>query len=436
MAGIEASVLGWIIPAIVGIVAFWQLASNPWLRDVGWEAGGLVGGNFWSLSLGGSASLGEVAIGGWPLLWTLLQVVIVRVCLLQSRGMSPWALWAAVPSFSLFSLFLVLTVSDGSIWRTFLGAVAVSAVGCFWKFLDETRKKRDWGWIWDGFRLGFLWYLATIAVSAVFVLASAIVNRTAVSEGFGALGETSSMLHVLFFMFVPNLLGWAWSWISGAGVAAPAGAILSSQAPRVDDFPLPYWHLLPQTAGSAVILWIPVFLGVVLGAVSAYRRRNARLVTNLRPVAVGLVFLLSLIVCGLALSGISLGEANLAYLGPRPWAALGWTVLKLALPILLIVTLTNADTITGAKWFADWTQKRVQSANERTKAAIAARKDSRQPAEAEEAEVVVASEAIEGPPADQELDSDTGIDTAVIEAPTDTTTQPVVRITKDNLEEQ
>ena len=349
-AGAEAAIIGWVVPTIVGVSFFWLLASNPWMRDVEWESGAQIGGNFWSLSLGGQAPLGQLQVGFWPLLWTLFQVLLVRLSFFTVRSVDKYAVFAAIPSFVFLAFVLVFASSDGSAWRTVVGALVVSIVGTFWAYLDVSRQSRHWGWGWDGVKLGTLWFLAVSIVSLVFALASWSTNHSRVSAELAELGENTGSFIAIFSMFIPNLAGWAWSWIIGAGIIGPGGTIVSQLHPRSGGFGFPFWNLVPQTGGSWVIYWVPTMLGLSLGIITVWRRRRAnghKVLANLRVLVVASIFFLGLVLALLFLSGGSLGNGNLSYLGPNVWAAFGWTALKFLLPLALVVALLHADTFQG-----------------------------------------------------------------------------------------
>ena len=354
LVGVEAAVIGWLVPAIVGITVFWLLASNPWLREVGWEAGAAAGGNFWSLSLGGQAPLGTIDVGFWPLLWTLCQVLGFRGSFLVFRGVEKYAVFFAVPSFVFVVFVLVLASSDGSAWRTVLGALVVAGIASFWAYLDASRSNRNWGWGWDGAKLGLLWFLTVVMVSLLFAVGSWVMNKGSVDAELASLGDHTGPLDVVFAMFMPNVAGWAWSWIVGAGIIGPGGEIISHLHPRSGGFGLPFWSLIPDSVGPEYFYWVPTVLGLLVGGVTARKRRRTRghkILSNLRVVVVASFAFLVALLAWLFLSGGSLGTGNLAYLGPNVWVAFGWTALKFLLPAVLIISLFHADTFDAVRAF-------------------------------------------------------------------------------------
>lgn len=380
LAGIESAFFAWLIPVIVGVTGFWVVASNPWLREVSWEAGASIGASFWAISLGGDGNLGGVHVGFFPLLWSLLQVLFLRGFLLQTRDSDVGASWGAVPAFTLTSTVLVLASADATAWRVILGSLCVSALAALWSDYSARHRRGTpmagkWQWLWDGIRLGALWLLVAAGTSLVLVVISWSVNAGSLRSGFERLGPGAGFFATMLFMFFPNLIGWAWSWITGAGFIGPTGDAVNWSNPRTSDFVIPYWTLVPVTSGSHLIPWIPVLLGVVLGALTAYRRRRvARLVTNLRPVAVACVFFTVVLAVWLMLSGGSLGEGKLAYLGPQVLATTGWTVVKMLLPLVAVVAIFHPQTFSlvrqGTQRTQAWVQRTLQKPKDQEKPTV------------------------------------------------------------------
>lgn len=350
LAGIESALLAWIIPTAIVVAGFWAVASNPWFHEETWESAGYVGGNFWALSLLSPAPLGAVSVGMWPLGWTLVQLVLLRLLLFQARDYAPGAVWACVPAFALSSVLIAVFGTGAQWWRVTLGALAISLVAAAWAYLSyQSTRARLMGnrrWIWNALVGGLIAVGVAVTVSCILVLVAWIAGWSSFLEATSLLevgGFSAFLLNLLQILFYPVLAGCAWAWVVGAGFAGPGGSTVGPGSTSAEALPVPVWALVPSGAGPNLI-WIAVVIGLVLGIVFAWINRKATLVQVLKRFGVAAGCFLLVVTVWMWLSSGSLGDNLLSYLGPRPLVVLWRTALEVVLPALVVVAVMHRET--------------------------------------------------------------------------------------------
>lgn len=333
LAGIEAALVGWGLPALGAALAYLLVAGNPWLADFTIGEASRMGAQFWVASLGVPTLIGPVHITFIPLLWTLIQVVALRGFLLPTRTFGPNALWISIPSYLVSTIIIAAVAGTGvPIWQVIPGSILVASAGVLWAVAQQSpvmpRWIERWGWGRAGLRSGLRWTgLALLAgVVAVVVTVSVSWDRVqATTEALapGAVGEWGiGTLQVLYGLVY---VAWALAWLAGPGFtfvgSQPASPTAAAEA---SDF-LPIAAAVPTSAPGAWVLWILVAVGLVAGAVYGFRVRRQPLGEAAGHGGVATVVFAALMALLMWTATGSLGVDRLASLGPRPWSWLALT---------------------------------------------------------------------------------------------------------------
>ncbi len=357
-AGLLAAFLGWAIPVAVAMGSFWMVADSPWLRQTTWQNAAAAGSSFWALSLGSPAMLGELYVSAVPGLWSLIQLVALRLFLGRMRKFTPASVWAAVPTFTALSLMLVIPLADGVIWwHAAIGAVIISGLASLWAYWGAVRLPVTWA---DRLRpaaagvlLGLAYLLAVNLIGFVAVVVRTfkqydqVVAATQALQGPGAGGAT---LWILQLAFLPLACAWAAAWMTGSGFVGVGEELISPATPPTQGLPLPAWELIPTTDEPSTYWWVFVLVGFVFGALLWLLVRKRPPLFAVLVVLVGASAGILLLAAWLALADISMGTGALAHLGPDPWAAT-WSI---TIPLLLPASITplvfhswSVRTVTG-----------------------------------------------------------------------------------------
>jgi hypothetical protein len=185
-----------------------------------------------------------------------------------------------------------------------------------------------------------------IVVTGTVLLAAAAIRRrsdiAAVSDQVGQTNVAAAFLLVLSLLYVPTLIGWASTWITGAGVHVGGGAVLALASGSPDELPpVPLLAVLPEAVPEWTrLLPLAVVLAAMLGAALVRRRlplislgQRFVAVAGLAVVAAGLTGALGL------LTGGSLGSVRLVDLGPHAQMATLYSLWQVALGAGLVLLL-------------------------------------------------------------------------------------------------
>ncbi len=264
-----------------------------------------------------------------------------RLLLLGSIGM-------VSAGYTVAAVILAWTVSGAAaIWRPALGALVVSAFGSAIGAVMASGLRLDNlrpDWLRRGLR-------GAAAGTLGLVLASVVVLATAVVLGEPRIGALEAGLRfdtggvfvwsLLALAYLPNLLGWALTWLLGAGFTVGTGSLVSLSTTELGMLPaVPVFGALPPVgvASSWMLAWLA--LGVAAAAfagVAAVRSGHTGPLGALAAgAAAGLVTGLAYL-AWVACSRGGLGSLRLASLGPRMLEAL-----ILGVPLLLFGSVLAA----------------------------------------------------------------------------------------------
>ena len=333
LAGIEAALLGWLIPTLAIAVGFLRQSSNPWLSDTTVGAAGRAGTEFWATTLGSPAVFYGVSVSIVPLLWTLAQIVVFRALLLSGRSFGSAALWTSIP-FYFLTVLIVLLASGAQIvlWQALLGAALISLVAVGWAVARQTEDFPRWvkklRWVWSGMLVGLSWVAAVATVGALVLAAAFAASWSGVLEATQGLGLDrmgNIGIGALQILYIPVYMACGLAWLSGAGFTVLGGALSSAHAVASNEVAfLPVAAMVPTTAPGA---WVPALLGLgglALGVTFSVVISRASLFGAFRQGAVALGLFAVTMYLWMGASRGALGENLLAELGPTPFA---WLVL-------------------------------------------------------------------------------------------------------------
>ncbi len=361
LSGAEAALLGWAIPAMLGVLALLAQGTDPWFQQMNVSTAASIGTDFWSLSLGAPMSVGGLPISLVPLLWTAIEVLMLRGLLWSGKNGQASAQWFAIPTYALTSaVILIASPGRAPVSAVAVGAVAVAAVAVTWAVVSQTEEWPDWvrgsAWIWHGIGYALQWFGAATFVGLSAFLASVFASREAMSEVqslLGASGSSAVILWVTQGMYSLAFAGWGLAWLAGPGFTL-AGDTISSPT-SVSTSPLPAFPIaqaVPQTApGNAVVL-VLVGAGIALGALAGWRLRGRQTQESAQVLLVAVLGFSFLIGAWFALSRGALGSELMAHLGPVP---LAWPMvaLEVGLTATFVGLLVQGGVIRGIKRLAD-----------------------------------------------------------------------------------
>ena len=349
LSGVEASLLGWAVPALLAVIGLLAEGSNPWMRGMDLSVGASIGTDFWALSLGAPIAVSGLPISLIPLLWTAVEILILRGLLAGGRSSTAAGLWAAIPSYMVTNIFVVAAAPGTTrIVPILLGSFLVSLLAVLWAVLSRSESYPRWftslQWVWSGIRTGAWWFLGVVTVGLATIGVSALIHRgemAVVSADLGAAGFSGVLLALLQISYLPTMAAWALAWFSGAGFTIAEGDIYSSTSVVVAELPFfPVTEMLPATPWGTQAALVLVAVGVLCGGITSWRLRNVSFVDATRRVVVALLFFSFLVGVWFALSRGGLGAERMVALGPVDWA---WplVVAEVAGAAVVIVLLTH-----------------------------------------------------------------------------------------------
>lgn len=171
--------------------------------------------------------------------------------------------------------------------------------------------------------------LASAAVLAVaLVQGEARISALEEALGFDGGGMLSWILTSLFYL--PTLLGWAASWLLGAGVTVGDGSLIAPWATRLGMLPaVPVFGALPTDGSGGMQAWLfaGLLVGILAGVVGQRGAGLAPASAISAGAAAGLLTSVAYLGWALASSG-ALGTDRFAEVGPRwPEALVGVAIL-------------------------------------------------------------------------------------------------------------
>ena len=325
-------------------------ASAAALGDTTWADAARFGAQWWLMAFGATIKIQGAALSLMP---TLITVLVLAELYrgLRKVDIASWGEAGQVAGIVLAFIAGVGFIARpaGPWWTVFIGGAALSFV----TIVAAAGKNLLPAGTWQKYLLAAVprlrWVVKVVLICGLLALAAGAIS------GWEKVAEIHSMyqkglggnlgLVVVQIFYLPNYLVWAIAWALGAGVHLGLGytsSILGTQASLLPA--LPVLGILP--AGNIntpwlVLLPILIFaiLGVLLTRVGKFNTETlGELVRSTLISTLLVAFLLALL--ALVTSG-SLGAGQMAYFGARPAAVAAFTLLVVALPMLLASLLAH-----------------------------------------------------------------------------------------------
>lgn len=325
-------------------------ASAAALGDTTWADAARFGAQWWLMAFGATIKIQGAALSLMP---TLITVLVLAELYrgLRKIDIASWGEAGQVVGIVLAFIAGVGFIARpaGPWWTVFIGGAALSFV----TIVAAAGKNLLPAGTWQKYLLAAVprlrWVVKVVLICGILALAAGVIS------GWEKVAEIHSMyqkglggnlgLVVVQIFYLPNYLVWGIAWALGAGVHLGLGytsSILGTQANLLPA--LPVLGILP--AGNIntpwlVLLPILIFaiLGVLLTRVGKFNTETLGELVRSTLISTLLAALL-LALLALATSG-SLGAGQMAYFGARPAAVAAFTLLVVALPMLLASVLAH-----------------------------------------------------------------------------------------------
>ena len=349
LSGVEGALLGWAVPALLGIFGLLTEGSNPWFQEVDVSVAASIGTDFWSLSLGAPMSVGGLPISLMPLLWTLTQILILRGLMFSGRDNEASAQWFAVPFYALTSVIILLSSpGNASVSAVLIGSALVALVSATWAVISQTSEWPEWlkkvDWLWKGLRLALIWFAVVVGIGLLALAVSLIVSWDAVSsvsDAVGAKGFATFLLALTQTTYLPVFAAWALTWLALPGFALAGGEVSSPM--HVAAGPLPAFPIsmaVPTSAPGGWVVLLIIACAIVTGVVCGRWLKNAD-IREVALISVSALFGFSALVgAWFALASGALGSELMARLGPVPMA---WPTVVLEFGLVAAVSCLLAQ---------------------------------------------------------------------------------------------
>ncbi|MGC3995911.1 MAG: DUF6350 family protein [Propionicimonas sp.] len=356
-----AAVGGGVLAALAGAVLVAGVVLVAWLSAIAIALPTVLGfaAQVWLLAHGGVLVIGDVGVSLVPLgltaAFVLLCMPVGRFAYRQARlartgDVSPRddrrLVLGSVGQVALGYTLVAAALAWGFqgpalIWRPALGAIAVSVLG---SALGAVRASgyRPWAtwpaWLRRGLRGAAAGGLALVVVSSVALAVAVVLGEAGISTLEQAVGFDTGGVFVwslITLAYLPTALGWALSWLLGAGFTVGTGSLVSLSGTQLGMLPsIPLLAALPSegAADPWMLAWLSagVAAGALAGVVAARAGRRGVLGTLAAAATAGL--LAGIVFLGwAAASRGALGSLRLVDLGPRLWESL-----LIGVPLLLL----------------------------------------------------------------------------------------------------
>lgn len=368
--------LGGILTGVQGLALSYLAVLGPSLavaasspaEGVGaaeWGGATSVATAIWLLGLGVPADVGGAVVGLIPLGLTVLYVAILAA-LARRFAARVWGSWVlAVVTYAAGVGVTAATVSvaehPADVATATVVAVVVAVLGVTIGIWRAHGVDLSWltslpDWVRAGLRRGAGAMGIMVMLAAVAGVVWAVAGRHAISEAATALEldvVSAGVLAIAQLSYVPTLIIWMLSWLSGQGFAVGDGTAYAPDALNVDALPmLPVLGALPSAAGG-LLVWAPILLiAAAIAARLAVRRPSLswRHDAAADAVAAGLVCVGTAVAFG-ASTG-SAGPGRLAIVGPDVVGAavtvtvltiLGLAVGGLTLRVAMVITARRRE---------------------------------------------------------------------------------------------
>lgn len=338
LAGLQAALLSLLLVVVPAVAAFVATSSAPATDGVPWTDALRVGAGVWLLAHGVPfPTAPSVTLA--PLGLTALAVFGAWASARRS-GYATWRSFAAGVAAYTGVLVLVALFAGAPLLHLgigLIGAVTVSGLGLGAGLLRRTEaprlstllapvRRRLPEPVAQGIGAGTVALFTLLAASALLTVGWILAGRTTVAEVVSGLGLDAvggAVLAVGELAYLPTLVIWAMSWLSGPGFAVGTGTSFTVGGATTGALPaVPILGALPaHDIAGGVLRYTPV-LTVVCGLLAVFwLRRRLASTRAWDPVIAGAV---AALVAGLgagllaALASGGIGPGRMTEFGPQP----------------------------------------------------------------------------------------------------------------------
>src|SRR5690625_5144324 len=353
LAGIQAVLITFLTITVPAIATYVATSGNPQLADSTWWDALRVGTDIWLLGHGGTTILDGALVTAIPLGISFLTLLATAGTFRRTLVPTAPAWVTAVLSYPLAlvllgSLFASRAGRAGP-WRAGRGALALALIGVTTGLLrheagpkwEQMRPKwvdRVPAQIFTALRGGVLALCALIATAGIVAGVWIFQGQGAIGDVLVGLGGDWLSIFVLGaaqLLLAPNLVLWAFSWLSGAGFAIGEGTLWAPDTVFTGPLPaFPILGALPQPDTFLPGNWVYVLVaaaGVLAVVPTVRRQRHLVWYWSLAVAAIiGVVAAVGSLLIGALASG-ALGPGRMSHFGPDAFKVMA----HVFLPVLI-----------------------------------------------------------------------------------------------------
>ncbi|MDK8351177.1 DUF6350 family protein [Gleimia europaea] len=349
LAALETAFFSWALIAAVALVSFLANASNPWMMEADWNSAISVGSDFWAMSYGASVKIAGASYKMIPLGLTIMHVALARAGLARANVASWRGSALFIPVYlGVVLLLAVFNKTSASLPQLVLGSLFVSALAWAWSLKShdlDLESKPGVGPYLRAIKDAVVGFAALFAVGMVTGLVGIVAGWSRI-RGIADLLNASVFDSVIIWitqaLYLPNVAGWAASWLMGPGFYTASDAIVTPSRADVAAIPaIPILGAIPQTEVGIWVVLIPIALGVLLGMAAVKWRREENLADHLVHASMYVLTFLVLVAAWMWLSMGTLGVARMGLLGPRLVYAVALAALEVGVSAAVVYALAH-----------------------------------------------------------------------------------------------
>ncbi|MDT3767871.1 DUF6350 family protein [Gleimia hominis] len=324
VAAIEASLFTWALGAGLTLVAFLLTANNSWVLSVDWNTAMSTGADIVALGYLSPLRFAGVNLSFYPLGLTLLFILMGVVGVRYSNAISSRVSALFIPFYTVTSAVVAFFAAQhAQVWRVALGAALVATIAWAWtarKSLRSLRSPRS-KLLVRALRDSAIALGATTLLGLGLVLYATVASWSQIediSALLGAAGWDQVFVWLAQILYVPNAIAAALSWLAGPGFVTSVGAVHAPSKVVSAPIPaIPWLGAVPHGTVTAWVVAVLIVLGLVLGLVHVWKRRESSLGAHATRLAVGLGVYAAVMFAWMYASNGALWNGQMADFGPR-----------------------------------------------------------------------------------------------------------------------
>lgn len=296
LAALQGALLSWLVIVVPSVAAFVTTSADPANDGVPWVRAVGVGTAVWLLGHGVTVSVGAVTVGLVPLGVTALAIYTCHASARRSGAASWSSTFSGMATYVLVvaGMAALTPAARGGVPGALLGGAVVALLGLgtgvmrksdapTWARLAQPLTRRVPPVLRAALGTGLLAVALLAVVSSVVTGGWLLDGRAQVASVVGGLNLDvigGVVLAVVQLGYLPNLVVWALTWVSGVGFSVGAGSRFAPDAVVPGSLPaVPLLGMLPAETvhgiAAAVLPLVLALVGVLAGLV-LHRRWAAR----------------------------------------------------------------------------------------------------------------------------------------------------------------